>query len=439
MTNPSLTLMLLLSVLCGGFWNSIKGQCDHPDFDALVALYNSTEGPNWYNNNGWVEGVAGTNCDLCSWYGIQCDEQNRVNRITLNTNRLSGNIPVEIGDLLHITSLFLSTNRLDGSIPLELGNLSNLTFLSLDRNQLSGSIPETLENLTNLSTLNFEMNQLDGIIPSELGNLVNLGQLNLSYNQLSGNIPETLGGLSNLSILNLQSNQLSGSIPQVLGNLYNLTWLNLYGNQLSGSIPETLGSLSNLEGLWLAFNQLSGSIPAELGNLSNLTTLFLSVNQLSGNIPPELGNLSKLERFYLQNNKLSGCFPPELQTHCSLGFSAEDITQVGYNLTGNPSLPWGGDFTRFCDGEGNCDPTHTTAPNQAHKIVLFPNPSSDFINISETEDIVSIELLSPQGVLLNTFSTSFGRLDVSRLSSGLYLLQIKTKNGSAFAHRFVKI
>lgn len=54
---------------------SINAQCPlpvHADYDALMALYNSTNGPGWTDNSGWIDGAAGTNCDPCTWYGITC-------------------------------------------------------------------------------------------------------------------------------------------------------------------------------------------------------------------------------------------------------------------------------------------------------------------------------------------------------------------------------
>jgi hypothetical protein len=37
-------------------------------FNALVDLYNSTNGNGWIFNVGWIQ-----NNDYCSWYGITCD------------------------------------------------------------------------------------------------------------------------------------------------------------------------------------------------------------------------------------------------------------------------------------------------------------------------------------------------------------------------------
>ena len=182
------------------------------------------------------------------------------------------------GTPLRVTEIYLDSRRLTGTIPPELGNLSNLTSLSLRGNQLTGEIPSDLGKLDNLSELYLGINQLIGAIPSELGDLSNLAGLDLGVNQLSGAIPSELGNLSNLGGLDLAGNQLSGPIPSELGNLFNLTGLLLAGNQLNGPIPSELGNLSSLTGLGLWGNELSSPIPSELGNLSNLTVLWLHNN-----------------------------------------------------------------------------------------------------------------------------------------------------------------
>jgi Leucine-rich repeat (LRR) protein len=278
--------------------------------NALIDLYNSTNGANWADKTGWL-GAAGTEC---SWFGVTCDtDKTSVTRLSLTYNQLSGNIPSSLGNLANLQYLLLDSNNLSGSIPSSLGNLANLVALTLSFNQLNGSIPSSLDNLANLQELVLSNNQLSGSIPSSLGNLANLQYLDLHSNhQLSGSIPPELGNLANLQHLYLDHNQLSGSIPTELGNLANLQDLYLDHSQLSGSIPTELGNLANLQNLDLYSNQLSGSIPPELGNLANLEILVLGSNQLSGSIPPELGNLANLKHLSLYSNQLSGSIPPEL-------------------------------------------------------------------------------------------------------------------------------
>jgi Leucine-rich repeat (LRR) protein len=274
--------------------------------EALVALYDSTDGPGWWSNINWKQ-----NDQPCTWDGVACSEA-------------------------HVSELNLASNNLSGAIPPELGGLSNLQGLSLSGNQLSGAIPPELGGLSELQSLSLGNNQLSGGIPPELGDLSNLEYLYLTLNQLSGAIPPELGDLSNLEILALYSNQLSGAIPPELGDLSNLVWLFLDRNQLSGAIPPELGGLSNLEILYLWDNQLSGSIPPELGGLSNLARIDLKSNQLSGSIPPELGGLSNLWYLGLSYNQLSGSIPPELADLSGLW-----ELDLGYNMltaTGDPPL-----------------------------------------------------------------------------------------------------
>ncbi|MDM8567864.1 hypothetical protein QUF74_19725 [Candidatus Halobeggiatoa sp. HSG11] len=97
--------------------------------EALVALYDSTNGAGWTDNTDW--NVTNT---PCSWFVVTCSGGN-------------------------VTEIDLSENQLNGFIPTEIGNLTNLTQLSLNSNQLSGGIPD-LSPLTALTTLDFSANQL---------------------------------------------------------------------------------------------------------------------------------------------------------------------------------------------------------------------------------------------------------------------------------------
>jgi len=207
--------------------------------DALVAVYNSTDGDNWETKTRWL-GADGTECH---WYGVTCSS-GFVSRILLPYNSLSGSIPAELGNLTNLINLNLSNNSLTGGIPAELGNLTNLESLHLEWNSLSGSIPAELGNLTNLIALTLSINSLSGSIPAELGNLTNLYRLTLSNNSLSGSIPAELGNLTNLYRLTLSNNSLSGSIPAELANLTALTFLNLSTNFLTGPLPHWLSDMA---------------------------------------------------------------------------------------------------------------------------------------------------------------------------------------------------
>ncbi len=326
----------------------LEGECDHPDYNALMALYNSTDGDNWYNNNGW-----GTTCNPCSWYGITCDANDNVVRVILNDNNLTGEIPTEIGDLTFLKELDLFENNLSGEIPSTIGNLYYLEWLNCRNNNLSGQIPH------------------------ELGDLVYLENFNFGNNLLTGNIPSELGNLNNLLYLVLNNNQLSGEIPSELGNLSELSYLDMRINDVSGEIPPELGLLSNLLFLNLSVNSLTGEIPPELGNLTNINWMGLDSNSLEGEIPPELGNLDYLEDLYLLHNNLSGCFDPNLSNLCYV---------PNLDFSNNQGLPGGGDFEAFCStgfGEGPQPPANDPILND-----ICYNEALDY-DLTQHDDFVS--------------------------------------------------
>ena len=283
------------------------------DEDALIALYQATDGANWTSNQNWL-----SNDPIGTWYGVITDESDRVIDLDLSDNELNGTIPSELGHLIYLEYLYLSENQLSGTIPSALSVLSNLIELSLRSNELTGTIPPELGRLANLEVLYLWDNELSGTIPTELGNLANLEELSLYSNELTGEIPAELGDLINLKLLSLTENRLSGPIPPKLDKLTNLKELYLGQNGFSGTIPPELGNLTNLEKLFLHSNKLSGAIPSEMGNLTKLTALSLWGNGLSGTMPSELGDLTKLTGLGLADNKLSGDIPPELGNLSSL-------------------------------------------------------------------------------------------------------------------------
>ena len=263
------------------------------DRDILIALYETTDGPNWLNSDNWL-----TDAPLGDWYGVDTDASGRVVRLDL------------VGMWDSENSQWIR-HGLSGAIPAELGGLANLERLYLYSNQLLGPIPAELGGLANLERLSLGNNELTGPIPAELGGLANLEGLSLGNNELTGPIPAELGGLANLERLYLYSNQLLGPIPAELGGLANLEGLWLSGNQLSGPIPAELGGLANLERLYLGRNQLSGPIPAELGGLAELETLILFHNQFSGTVPLSFLQLSQLQGFRFGGNA-GLCLPADL-------------------------------------------------------------------------------------------------------------------------------
>ena len=263
-----------------------NAECDLSDREVLTALYEATDGPNWFISDNWL-----ADNPLGDWHGIETNREGQVVRIDLNFNNLVGRIPPEVGFLDDLGSMALGSNFLGGEIPPELGYLANLYSLWLEFNQLAGSIPASLGNLANLQSLDLQANQLSGSIPASLGNLARLNDLNLSNNRLSGSMPPELGSLDGLTLMWLGNNRLDGFLPETLFSLAFLRQLDLSGNNLSGALPTSLGRLGSLGVLNLANNMFSGGLPGELGDLSQLYELYLNGNpELTGPLPHNLAS-----------------------------------------------------------------------------------------------------------------------------------------------------
>ena len=322
---------------------SISVMGPSPDRETLIALYNATSGPIWRQQDNWL-----SEAPIRTWHGITTDEGDRVTKIELTDNLMTGPIPPELGQLARLDSLIFSRNSFHAPIPPELGQLERLEYLDLDFSDLTGSIPPELGQLERLEFLNLGTNDLTGPIPPELGQLERLEFLNLGTNDLTGPIPPELGQLASLERLLLFYSGLSGTIPPELGQLTNLTLLLLSGNNFTGNIPPVFGQLANLHTLDLAENQLSGSLPVELGQLASLRQLQLNGNNLTGNIPPELGQSEDLRFLHLGNNSdLSGSLPDSF-------LDLERLRELGLNGT-QICVPPTADFQTWLSGIRDLD------------------------------------------------------------------------------------
>ncbi|KAI3773433.1 hypothetical protein L1987_47962 [Smallanthus sonchifolius] len=113
------------------------------------------------------------------------------------------------GYVLDIMSgLDLSCNKLTGDIPDELGLLTQIRVMNLSHNMLTGRIPLKLSNLINMESLDLSSNSLTGKVPQELTKLNTLSFFNVSYNNLSGKLPEMKAQFSTFTKESYEGNPL---------------------------------------------------------------------------------------------------------------------------------------------------------------------------------------------------------------------------------------
>ncbi len=348
----------------GNVSDAMGDNCANQDREALVALYNATDGANWHNNTNWLSDQP-----IGEWYGISTDKNGNVDVMLLQNNNLRGPIPAEIGDFANLQIHSFSSNWLTGPIPAELGNLTSLTSMSLGTNLLSGEVPAELGNLTKLTNLDLRGNALTGELPQSLTALTNLEGLiygrrdstqgpcapyDYHFLQWLDGLELHLGQVcepaSDRDVLTLLYHSTNGDSWTTRTNWLSdeplddwhgvsttddgrVTYINLDNNNLSGTIPAGLSHLNELYFLSLGYNSLTGEIPSELGSLSKLVRLHVEENRLTGEIPPEFSNLQSIITLNLRDNDLSGPLPPGLGDNSS-GPLAELALQNNSGLTG---------------------------------------------------------------------------------------------------------
>ncbi len=342
---------------CGEIGN--LSVCSESDRLALIELYNATSGSNW--SNPW-----NLNASMEQWAGVTLNESGCVENLNLRARGLSGELPIEIGNLADLTYLNLSNNSITGHIPKEIGYLHNIAYLNLSRNNFTGAIPTSIQYIENLSTVLLNNNALTGDVPEEFLR-TNVTTPRLYNNQLSGcykpNLiqlcsmqnPVTLAdaisrgnnfdftfeefcnsnsgmctdgsrmtdSLSLIAIYNALNGPewkdidwpISGPMDHwygvILNNLGRVTQLSIgYEAEIEGSIPQEIGNLAYLQFLQLSNNNIEAPFPSEIENLSNLTTLIIENFNLSGNSFPEsICNLSNLVELNIRNSGLEGEIP----------------------------------------------------------------------------------------------------------------------------------
>lgn len=138
------------------------------------------------------------------------------------------NIPDEIFELRHLTSLQLTNNNIK-IIPAKIGQLSNLEFLGINYNLLE-YLPVEIGLLVNLTSLDLWRNRLKSL-PVELAKLTKLQHLHLGFNRLNSIPKELFYPISQLKGLDLQGNPFN-DIP-ILRNLQLIDLLTFFRSENS--------------------------------------------------------------------------------------------------------------------------------------------------------------------------------------------------------------
>ncbi|KAL4627266.1 hypothetical protein ACB092_05G155900 [Castanea dentata] len=285
-------VFMIMALSCFWLKRSAEAQVPQQEVDALKEI-TSTMGVKYWRfnaNSCQIEMVGVTpeppgNAE--SSINCTCHSENNstvchVVKIMLKSYSLPGMLPPQLVKLPYLREIDFAYNYLNGTIPLEWAS-TQLTSISVLVNRLSGEIPKELGNITTLTYLCLEANQFSGIVPPELGNLTNLQTLILSSNNLTGNLAMAFAGLRNLTDLRISDIDGPNQDFPMLRSMTGIEKLVLRNCKISGEIPAYIWTMKRLEMLDVSFNKLVGELPPSI-KLERLRFLFLTGNLLSGTV-----------------------------------------------------------------------------------------------------------------------------------------------------------
>ena len=390
------------------------------EYNALVALYNATDGDNWWNNNGWLQDTS-----VCDWYGVTCEfieDSDHVTRLDLQNNNLIGSIP-DLSDLVELKSFFLDSwngNDFDNTIDLnlsvfnwietlegvgarwalwvtgslnellassgtltllqlwspmepwvfnidELSAFTNLREVYLENNILEWNL-DSLGSLSSLTHINLscydtiESCAVTGTL-NFVANTPNIIQLNLWSLGIAWPLPAAINTLASLEELSLDENNLTGPLPSLDAST-SLTHIELGRNKFSWTIPESWSTLTSLQGisLWgysLNNRDIIWSLPADWSNLTNLVRINISFTKITWQLPEEWSTLTNLDELQIFFNNITGPIPDSRSVFAGMPF---DKFRLNNNHLEGTIPSWIENMTQNFKIDANCLDTNGLSP-----------------------------------------------------------------------------
>lgn len=303
--------------------------------NALMALYNATNGDQWETRTGW-----GTLQPLNEWYGVTTGAGGHVVSLQLGWNRLVGSIPAAIAQLSQLENLDLRTNQLSGELPIEISHMTNLQTIALSDNQLSGTPPASIWLMPSLTHIYIQNNRFTGDIPEEARS---------KYYWTTQIAPPSVVVFPQQEGYGFNSRSTPDNSEErnALIAFYNTAggpdWFHSNNWTSAKPIEEWYGvgvNNNRVNRIYLAYEGLTGDLSVAATNfaeaLSDYTVLEFfdcRVNQMTGGFPTAFARFPNLKSLLIANNKLSGVIPREIQNHPYWSKWSYNPQQAGYGFT----------------------------------------------------------------------------------------------------------
>jgi Leucine-rich repeat (LRR) protein len=426
-THPTITGLVLET---GTYTITIKDE-DHPDYNALIALYNATNGANW--TNSWD-----INTPIISWFGLTFNANNRVSAINLNDNNVTGSLPPEIGTLNELRVFNIDNSNLTGNIPSEIGNLTKLEEIVLGSGQLTGSIPKEIGNLKELKFLILDNNNsLSGELPFEIGNLTKLEALNLYSNNFSGELPSSFENLVKLKFLDLAKSNFEGKLPD-FSNI-NLQYLDLKENYFDFTDLKSLVTYSkNINQFYYSPQKTRDEAIETTLAIGEDVTIIVDDQGINRDVSEQKNAEGNLYTWVKNDNIINNA--NAVTNTLNLTNVTENDNGVYYCVINNPTLPdltiTRAAVTILIDATASLEDE-----NLLENVSFHPNPVNNRFTIKiqklETAKIVIYDVNGKQ-VLNKNLKTKQEEINISTLKNGVYILSI-TSNNKSINKKLIKI
>jgi Leucine-rich repeat (LRR) protein len=396
--------------------------------------------------------------------------------ITLNidTNGLNGNILNS--DASSVTSLFIANKGIQNLsgieafknlrylfaynnhlTTLDLGYNPYLEYLDADNNNLTTLNIASNQALRSVYLSNNNLNTLDVSNNSQLENLYcSLNNISVLDVSLNGDLKDLRCYYNNLSSINLASNL---NLEDLFISENNLNTLDISANTALKTLSCDNNSLNvmdvssntSLRYLSCSNNNLS---TLDVGNNDDLKHLLCNNNNIAS---IDLSNAEDLFLLYTQNNQIQNLDisnnPDVKYINAGNNLLTDIDIRNGNNhrisqfiVTDNPSLTcifvdntsasylssWQvGSACNFVADEGECQ-TLSSQEVTTLDFRMYPNPATTVVNVTLNVPTAKLALYSVRGQFLFEKEITLGEnsLNVSSLSSGLYIATIKTEGNT---------
>ena len=414
------------------------------EYEALKALYNSTQGDNWDDNYLWL-----SNEPVSYWYGITTQGAH-ITKIDLSLNNLKGVLPPKIKDLKYIEFLDLALNELP-LLPAEIGALDSLKSLNL--------------NFTNLN-----------VLPDEIGQLKKLRSLSVRGNNLTA-LPD-ISGMTSLTDLGVQQNHLTFEDIEPIVAAGNVTYF-YYSPQAnvgqeqnialsegdSYTMSVSVGGEHNTYQWYKDGVPIGGATETEYsitsftpGDAGTYTCEINNTVATALTLHSEPFNVAHIDNTYSVTFTVTDGTGPVQGAVVNLkGYTEQTANSSGIAVFSNVLPKNSIEYTVTADGYEEETGTVTVTDNdvdvnvtlkvatlinkvQTGGLKLWPNPVGSLLRIKLEEgkiEHIRISTITGRTIFERNINSKTGVLNLSALRRGVYIVTIYTKD-KAFTCKIVK-